>query len=117
MAVSRTIHEAMSEEDFQLWDEGKSIRKKAPPVRDVPKVPKEEHQIELSDIDLSKVAYAITGRRRITRNKEGVVFILFDVALKMAEGKDLEGWMNEGDYVEMKRLLFFEDTVNTDNLE
>jgi len=117
MAVERTMKTALSEEDYNLWDEGKRPVKVPAPVHPEPKLQKAGKILSLDKIKLDKVSLAVTGRRNIKQNKDGVRFIGFNVALQMKEGKDVEGWMPEADYIEMRRILFRDGAVNVDNLE
>ena len=116
MAVPRTMKTAVPDEDYRLWDEGKRARPKPAPFHPEPKPPKGK-SLALDKISLDNIALAVSGRRNVKRNPDGVRFIGFDVVLQMKEGKDVEGWVIEGDYVELRRVLYREGLVNVDNLE
>jgi len=117
MAVPRTIKTAISDEDYQRWDSGKRARPKPAPVHPEPAPLKGKKPLALDKISLDNISLAVSGRRNVKRNPDGVRFIGFDVVLQMKEGKDVEGWMTEGPYVELRRLLYREGLVNVDNLE
>jgi len=108
---------AVPEEDFKLWDAGKSSKVSEPAVMPAPAPPKEDDILSLDKIDISEISLAVSGRRDVKKNAEGVRFVGFRVTLKMNTGKDLSGWMSEGDYLNLRRNLYRDGLVNTDNLE
>lgn len=117
MAVPRTMKSAVGEEDFRLWDEGKRSVKSLPKTHPEPKDPEIDRILTLDMIDIDKISLGLSGRRKVKRNPEGMRFIGFDVSLKMKTGKDVEGWMPESDYLNLRRILFRDGAVNVDNLE
>ena len=116
MGVPRTIKTAMPEEDFNLWDEGKKVAKKKLKPRPEPKAVKDSI-LALDKIDLNSVTLAVSGKRNVKKNQDGVRFIGFDVSLQMKGDKNIAGWMPENEYLELRRLLTREGLVNVDNLE
>lgn len=117
MSVARTIKTAMSEDDFNLWDDGKRPKKAIPAEHPTVKPLKIGGSLTLDKVKIENISLAVRGRRAVKQNKDGVRFIGFEVILRMKEGKDLQGWMPENDYIELRRELFRDGDVNVDNLE
>lgn len=116
--MARTMREAVSEEDYSRWDKGQRASKKTPRFHPEPKPPKVDGKIiRLDKINLADIKVISKGRRKNVRNEDGVTFIGYEVAYQVEDGKTVEGWMSEADYVEMRRLLFREGKINVDELE
>ena len=117
MVARNTGKEALSQEDFENWDSGKRVKKEPPKVQDDPKRPKVADIIPLGKIKPEDVKGAPSGRIKTIRNEDGVMFTGYNVTLQLKDGKTVTGWMEDGLYLELRRLLSFEDSVNTVNME
>lgn len=115
--MSQQIKEALSPDEFQAWDEtGKVPAKKKEAPYEAPKKLGIK-TLKFKDIKLQDVKLALNGRREIKRNKDGFLFIGFRVSLEMQDKTIVEGWMDEGNYLELIRELSRDALVNIDAME
>jgi hypothetical protein len=113
----KTFKEAVSEENYKRWDRGERMTKPPKIARPELKEPKIPDKLTVDKIDLSDIDCIMDGRRSIKKNTDGSKFIGFHVKYQDKEGKVIEGWMPEVDYLEFRRLLFRNGNVNVDNIE
>lgn len=123
--------EAMDAEDFERWQKDLPPRKKEVPVIPDPEFPKVENMLSLDKIKLENISTVLEGRRKGIRNKEGVMFIGFNVTLKMKDesfkddkgnvktkaGETISGWMTAGDFHKFRRILSTGGKVAMNNVE
>ena len=115
--MARQMREAVDMEDYKLWQQGRPPRKKVVPVIPQPEQPKVKNLVQRDKIKLDEVIGAAKGRRKVIMNKDGCKFMGFEVSLPMKNGQTVVGWMPEADYIDIRHLLYYEDTVNTDGME
>ncbi len=116
--MPKVMQEAMPLEDFKDWDfKGSPPRKRVRVGPPEPKPPKVKNALHFDKIDRKEILEVLEGRRKVLKNREGVRFMGYHLALQMKDNKILEGWMSEADFTTFRRLLFREGNVNVDNLE
>jgi len=116
MPAQRTMKEAVSEGDFEIWDKGGKLPKKVTPSPLEPTPPKIDKVIRFDKIKLDELEGAPSSKIKTVRNDDGVMFIGFDISLEMKDGKRITGWMPEADYTEFRRIVTREGKINTDNM-
>lgn len=111
------MREAVSKENFELWNEGKPMRKQ--PVEEPPKEPTAPKikSLKFDKIDIDNLTGAPQGRRKTILNEEKVQFMGFNVVLTFSDAKPVKGWMAEADYIKLKHELTFRDELNVKNME
>lgn len=118
MAATNTGQEALSSEAFEIWDRtGKKPRKEAPVAQPEPISPKVKNLIPDGKIKPKDVIGAPSGRIKTVRNETGMMFTGYNVTFQLENGKVVTGWMEDGVYLELRRLLGFEDKVNVSGME
>ena len=110
------MREAVSQEDFKLWDQGKRMRKHLHEPHEEPAAPKIK-RLTFDKIDIDKITGAPQGRRKTILNKDQVKFMGFNVVLSFSDAKPVKGWMPEADYIKLKHELTFRDELNVKNME
>ena len=112
---------ALSKAEFDEWDRtGKRPPKRsvpAPPTPQNPEQPNIKDLIPDGKVKAEDVKGAPTGRMSPKKNKDGMIFTGYDVSFQLKNGKAVHGWMEDGVYCELRRLLGFEDEVNTAGME
>ena len=88
--------DAIPLEDFLRMQKGLPPRPEKKIVRVEPEFPKVENRIEFESIPLDKVVRINAIRKNALRNKEGVIFIGYDVEIELKDSKPLQGWIEEG---------------------
>ena len=54
---------------------------------------------------MDKVVRINAVRKNVLRNKEGVIFIGYDVEIELKDSKPLQGWLLEGDLISFVPLI------------
>lgn len=90
------MQEAMIEEDFERMTHGLPVAQRPKEIRPDPVPPVVKNQIARSKINPDSVV-SVRGPRKNVRNKEGVLFIGYDLAITDIDGKTLSGWVSEAD--------------------
>jgi hypothetical protein len=112
------MQEAMTKENWERTEKG------LPPIRPEkvekpePKKPDIKNEIKFDDIPMAEFSELEYARRQTIKNAEGVRFIGFEVSiiLKRKPGRPKEsekeegpgtltGWMNEGDFLKLNRVM------------
>ena len=109
--------EAMDGEDFERWQKDLPPRKKEVPVIPDPEFPKVDNLLLLSKIKMDGIETILEGRRKGIRNKEGVMFVGFNVTMKMKAGETVSGWMPADDFHKFRRGLSRGGKVAMNNVE
>ena len=96
--------DALPLKDWERIDKGLSPIKEPKPIRVDPKPPKVTNEIKLSQISTNDVT-DFRSRRHDLKNEEGAIFCGFDVEISFKNSKSLEGWIQPGDYYQLKRMI------------
>jgi len=115
--MANRMKEAGTQEDFERWNKGLPAKRKQKVAKPQPEAPKIKDVLLFKDIDLEEIKIMLDGRRKTQKNADGVMFIGFNVSYQKKDGSSVTGWMPEGDYIELKRILFIDGNVNIDVLE
>ena len=113
--VQRTMKTAVSEEDYNEWDNGRPAKRRVKPVIPDPEMPAIKGIIRVKDINLEEITAVESCNVKPIRNKNGCIFIGYNVSFT-AKGKKTAGWMIEADFLEFRREISFSGKVNTDNM-
>jgi len=109
---------ALGPEDLKEWEKtGRVPAKRKVAALPEPERPEIKDLIPKGKVKPENVKGAPTGRMSNRRNDEGMVFTGFNVSFELKEGKPVHGWMEDGVYCELRRLLSFEDDVNISRME
>ena len=126
--TERTMKGAMTQEEYERWDKGlPPLPQKKEPEPAEPEPPKVDNLLSLDKLELEKIGAVLEGRRKGIRNKDGVMFVGFNVTMKMRDemgkdgkiipGKQLSGWMTGADFHKFRRILFRKGEVPLNNVE
>ena len=115
--AEKTMKDAVDMEDYQRWDKGLPPKKEKAPAMKEPEPPQVADILTLAKLKLQEVVALPRGRHRGIRNKEGIMFMGFDVTIQLKDGKKVSGWMPTADFHEMRRTLFRIGTVPMQNVE
>ncbi len=110
------MQEAVTKEDWELMEQGKRPKKRVVIPRPEPEKPEIENEIKFSDIPLDWFKRLDSAGRRTLKNKDGMLFVGYDVEISLGKNKtgaitneeknlpkSMKGWMMEGDFLQLVR--------------
>ncbi len=100
-----TLREAIPLEDFERMEKGLPPLPKKKEIRPDPEPPMVENRIEFESIPLDKAVRLTRVREHSQRNKDGVIFIGYDIELELKDSRPLQGWVDEGTLIKLIPLI------------
>lgn len=116
MGKAITGKDAVDQETYNLLDQGRKPAGKINPVIPEPAAPEVDNIIQYTrdlETGLDSIDSITRGDKK---NKEGTIFIGYNVRLILKGGKPLDGWMPELEYIKFRRSLLISGKMNTDSL-
>ncbi len=114
--MGKTTPELLDVDNFERWQEGKPLKKEKPPKMPEPEPPQVKNTLTMENLKIEDVGSIPSAKRKPVRNKEGVIFVGFDVVVNMKNGKRVAGWMPAKDFHEFRHALFKKGEVALDKI-
>jgi len=93
-------------EDWNRMERGLPPKKPVIIERPDPEPPVVENQIRFEDVPIRSSGLKLLAKQIDSRkNAEGIAFIGYRVSIETEPGKNLEGWIAEGDFVRLLPYL------------
>ena len=111
-----TGKDAVDQETYNRLDQGKSALAKLTPSPPEPSYPDVDNIIRYTkdlETGLDSIDSITRGNKK---NKDGTIFVGYNVRLILKNDKPLDGWMPESEYIRFRRSLLVSGKVNTDML-
>ncbi len=97
--------DTMSMENYKRWDRGLPLREEPKlSKREEPELPVVEDQVKFSDIPDEEIK-DFSARGRSVRNAEGSIFTGFVVFVEFQNGKTVQGWLPENEFLLLKKRI------------